>query len=67
MQAIEKLMEKKGKFDYVLLETSGLANPGASLLFISMPNNDDIDLLFVFRRRTDCLHILDGRRRAVAS
>ncbi|ORZ03115.1 CobW/HypB/UreG, nucleotide-binding domain-domain-containing protein [Syncephalastrum racemosum] len=26
--AIENLMEKRGKFDYILLETSGLADPG---------------------------------------
>ncbi|EPQ54743.1 cobW-domain-containing protein [Gloeophyllum trabeum ATCC 11539] len=26
--AIEKLMEKKGAFDYILLETTGLADPG---------------------------------------
>ncbi|KAJ9138931.1 COBW domain-containing protein 1 [Pleurostoma richardsiae] len=26
--AIESLMEKKGKFDYILLETTGLADPG---------------------------------------
>lgn len=26
--AIEKLMEKQGKFDYILLETTGLADPG---------------------------------------
>ena len=29
MKAIENLMNKKGKkFDYVLLETTGLADPG---------------------------------------
>ena len=28
MKAIESLMEKKGKFDYILLETTGLADPG---------------------------------------
>ncbi|KAK5660225.1 hypothetical protein OQA88_12759 [Cercophora sp. LCS_1] len=28
VNAIESLMEKKGKFDYVLLETTGLADPG---------------------------------------
>jgi len=26
--AIENLMQKKGKFDYILLETTGLADPG---------------------------------------
>lgn len=28
VKAIESLMEKKGKFDYILLETTGLADPG---------------------------------------
>ncbi|KAK4176699.1 CobW/HypB/UreG, nucleotide-binding domain-containing protein [Triangularia setosa] len=28
VNAIESLMEKKGKFDYILLETTGLADPG---------------------------------------
>ncbi|KAH8114604.1 CobW domain-containing protein, partial [Phellopilus nigrolimitatus] len=28
LAAIEKLMEKKGAFDYILLETTGLADPG---------------------------------------
>jgi len=28
VQAIENLMKKKGKFDYILLETTGLADPG---------------------------------------
>lgn len=30
LKAIENLMEKKGKFDYILLETTGLADPGAT-------------------------------------
>ncbi len=28
VQAIENLMKRKGKFDYILLETTGLADPG---------------------------------------
>lgn len=28
VKAIENLMTKKGKFDYILLETTGLADPG---------------------------------------
>src|SRR5271155_3951226 len=28
VNAIESLMEKKGAFDYILLETTGLADPG---------------------------------------
>jgi hypothetical protein len=30
VKAIENLMQKKGKFDYILLETTGLADPGWS-------------------------------------
>lgn len=29
--AIENLMKRKGAFDYILLETTGLADPGRSL------------------------------------
>lgn len=32
MAAIEKLMQRKGAFDYILLETTGLADPGLSFL-----------------------------------
>lgn len=28
VKAIESLMKKKGKFDYIMLETTGLADPG---------------------------------------
>jgi G3E family GTPase len=28
VKAIENLMTKQGKFDYILLETTGLADPG---------------------------------------
>ena len=36
VKAIENLMEKRGKFDYILLETTGLADPGpiASLFWL---------------------------------
>ncbi|KAG8929588.1 hypothetical protein FRC02_005359 [Tulasnella sp. 418] len=38
--SIEKLMKKRGKFDYILLETTGLADPGpiASIFW----NNEDL-------------------------
>jgi G3E family GTPase len=36
--AIEKLMQKKGAFDYILLETTGLADPGKSC-HVSEPAN----------------------------
>ena len=31
VKAIENLMKKRGKFDYILLETTGLADPGNTL------------------------------------
>ena len=31
--AIEKLMKKKGAFDYIILETTGLADPG--IIYVS--------------------------------
>ena len=33
IKAIEMLMQKKGKFDYVILETTGLADPGGFGLY----------------------------------
>ena len=30
VKAIENLMQRRGKFDYILLETTGLADPGSS-------------------------------------
>ena len=32
VKAIENLMKKKGRFDYILLETTGLADPGMNTL-----------------------------------
>ena len=32
VKAIETLMTKRGKFDYILLETTGLADPGEIVL-----------------------------------
>jgi G3E family GTPase len=32
VKAIENLMTKRGKFDYILLETTGLADPGLLLI-----------------------------------
>lgn len=34
VKAIENLMKKRGKFDYILLETTGLADPGECLLLL---------------------------------
>ncbi|KAH8549706.1 COBW domain-containing 2 [Umbelopsis sp. PMI_123] len=46
VKAIENLMEKRGKFDYVLLETSGLADPGpiASIFWLDDQLGSDIYL-----------------------
>ncbi|XP_013858145.1 zinc-regulated GTPase metalloprotein activator 1 [Austrofundulus limnaeus] len=46
LKAIENLMEKKGKFDYILLETTGLADPGAvaSMFWVEAELGSDIYL-----------------------
>uniref|UniRef100_A0A3Q3W1P3 CobW C-terminal domain-containing protein n=1 Tax=Mola mola TaxID=94237 RepID=A0A3Q3W1P3_MOLML len=46
LKAIENLMEKKGKFDYILLETTGLADPGAvaSMFWVDADLGSDIYL-----------------------
>ncbi|CAG8537329.1 13313_t:CDS:2 [Ambispora leptoticha] len=46
VKAIESLMEKKGKFDYILLETTGLADPGpiASMFWLDDEIDSDIYL-----------------------
>nr|KAG5703922.1 hypothetical protein BaRGS_008181 [Batillaria attramentaria] len=46
VKAIENLMSKKGKFDYILLETTGLADPGpiASIFWLDEELCSDIYL-----------------------
>ncbi|KAI9269331.1 COBW domain-containing protein 2-like protein [Phascolomyces articulosus] len=46
VKAIENLMEKRGKFDYILLETSGLADPGpiASMFWLDDGLGSDLYL-----------------------
>ena len=46
VKAIETLMNKKGKFDYILLETTGLADPGpiASIFWMDDELGSDIYL-----------------------
>ncbi|KAJ2452295.1 COBW domain-containing protein 1 [Coemansia sp. RSA 2336] len=46
LKAIESLMERKGKFDYILLETTGLADPGsiAAMLWSNEELGSDIRL-----------------------
>nr|CAH0108635.1 unnamed protein product [Daphnia galeata] len=46
VKAIENLMKKKGRFDYILLETTGLADPGpiASLFWLDSELCSDIHL-----------------------
>lgn len=38
--AIERLMQRKGAFDYILLETTGLADPGTNFHRASRPIPD---------------------------
>lgn len=33
VKAIENLMKQRGRFDYILLETTGLADPGKVLFY----------------------------------
>ncbi|KAI9354562.1 CobW/HypB/UreG, nucleotide-binding domain-containing protein [Zopfochytrium polystomum] len=46
VKAIENLMKKRGKFDYILLETTGLADPGpiASMFWLDEAIQSDIYL-----------------------
>ncbi|KAJ3227411.1 COBW domain-containing protein 1 [Clydaea vesicula] len=46
IKAIENLMKKRGKFDYILLETTGLADPGpiASMFWLDSELGSDIYL-----------------------
>ncbi|XP_021927593.1 COBW domain-containing protein 1-like isoform X2 [Zootermopsis nevadensis] len=46
VKAIENLMTKRGKFDYILLETTGLADPGpiASIFWLDKDLGSDIFL-----------------------
>ena len=49
------LMEKKGRFDYILLETTGIADPGpvASIFWL----DDELGNLFIFHRLiAECAH-----------
>lgn len=39
VKAIENLMQRRGKFDYILLETTGLADPGSSHYVFHNNNN----------------------------
>ncbi|XKL64572.1 hypothetical protein PGB90_004658 [Kerria lacca] len=46
VKAIESLMKRKGKFDYILLETTGLADPGpiANMFWIDKELESDVYL-----------------------
>uniref|UniRef100_A0A663NBZ0 CobW C-terminal domain-containing protein n=1 Tax=Athene cunicularia TaxID=194338 RepID=A0A663NBZ0_ATHCN len=46
VKAIENLMQRRGKFDYILLETTGLADPGAvaSMFWVDSELESDIYL-----------------------
>ena len=47
IKAIEMLMQKKGKFDYVILETTGLADPGRFGLYIMFTVQYTCVLLYI--------------------
>lgn len=53
--AIEKLMQRKGAFDYILLETTGLADPGMSPSMISTLS---LNVALNRMARPDCIDIL---------
>lgn len=46
VKAIENLMKKRGKFDYILLETTGLADPGpiAGMFWLDKQLESDVYL-----------------------
>ena len=65
VKAIEQLMEKRGKFDYILLETTGLADPGRFVQGIPTPGAPSVVLEYTCVGTTRCrshhLHVLDGQ------
>uniref|UniRef100_A0A8C7XHA4 COBW domain containing n=1 Tax=Oryzias sinensis TaxID=183150 RepID=A0A8C7XHA4_9TELE len=69
LKAIENLMEKKGKFDYILLETTGLADPGAvaSMFWVDAELGSDIylDGIDVVRSINGLVKILETQRSRV--
>ena len=46
MKAIENLMKKKGRFDYILLETTGLADPGTVCILLCHACNPNFAYTF---------------------
>lgn len=60
VKAIENLMKKKGRFDYILLETTGLADPGKYMLHAQLLKMHSLQL-FVFHYRTNCFTFLAGQ------
>jgi hypothetical protein len=44
VKAIEDLMKKRGRFDYILLETTGLADPGLSMVYLAIVSSSNISL-----------------------
>lgn len=55
VKAIENLMQKKGQFDYILLETTGLADPGpiASMFWLDEGLGSEIMLDGEFKKSRD--------------
>jgi len=53
--AIEKLMQRKGAFDHILLETTGLADPGM------LPSSSVVSPLIKAVTRAHCVNLLAER------
>ena len=58
VKAIENLMVKKGKFDYILLETTGLADPGKHE---GAPPGNGVIILLITGRWHDSPSVLPSR------
>lgn len=53
-------MQKRGRFDYILLETTGLADPGTlncnfDFILVHLVHSSSV---FIFSLRTDCIYVL---------
>ncbi|ESN95943.1 hypothetical protein HELRODRAFT_193445 [Helobdella robusta] len=57
VKAIELLMGKKGNFDYILLETTGLADPGpiANMFWVNLDDILNLNTLMLAPKRNDLM------------
>uniref|UniRef100_A0A8B9FWX2 CobW C-terminal domain-containing protein n=1 Tax=Amazona collaria TaxID=241587 RepID=A0A8B9FWX2_9PSIT len=63
VKAIENLMQRRGKFDYILLETTGLADPGAvaSMFWVDSELGTDIYLDGKKGKFSNILHLTEEK------